>query len=164
MNFLSDFGVQPILLAAQVVNFFILLFILKKFLYKPILKVLEKRKETIAQSLKQAQEIELKLAKTEEEREKVLAKAADEARKIVDEAIKSSNQLALEARQKTQADIEIMLKKSEQQQRLEREKMHQEIRGELADLVALALQKVTGKVLTKKDQKELIEKSVKELN
>ena len=73
MDILNQFGVQPILLAAQVVNFLILLFILKKFLYGPILKVLDSRKKTIEQSLKNAEEIERRLLETTEEKEKVMA-------------------------------------------------------------------------------------------
>jgi len=43
MDILNQFGIKPVLLAAQVVNFLALLFILKKFLYQPILKVLKTR-------------------------------------------------------------------------------------------------------------------------
>lgn len=163
MDFLTDFGVQPILLTAQVVNFLILLFILKKFLYGPILKVLESRKQKIAESLKQAEEIEKKLAQTQEDREKALQKAADEAQRILNEATKSANQIIDEAHSKASKDIEEMVKKGQESIRLEREKMQQEIREELAELVSLGLQKVTGKVLTSKDQKELVNKTLKGL-
>src|SRR3989344_4706705 len=88
MEILNQFGINPILLAAQVVNFLILLFILKKFLYKPILKVLEARKQKIEESLKNAEEIERKLLLTEEEKEKILAKTSLEAQKILDETKK----------------------------------------------------------------------------
>src|SRR5688572_12301567 len=100
-----DFGIQPVLLAAQVVNFLILLLILKKFLYGPILKVLETRKKRIEESLKNASVIELRLQKTEEEKEKVLEKAALEARKILDEATKSANLVIEEAHKKASQDI-----------------------------------------------------------
>src|SRR4030067_222054 len=58
MEVLEDFGVEPILLLAQVVNFVILLYILKRFLYKPILKVLEERKKRIETSVKQSEDIQ----------------------------------------------------------------------------------------------------------
>ena len=47
MEIIKQFGINPILLAAQVVNFIVLLFIFKKLLYKPILKVLDERKKKI---------------------------------------------------------------------------------------------------------------------
>ena len=55
MEILENFGVNPVLLAAQIVNFIIVLFILKKFLYKPILDLLKKRQFTIKEGLKQAE-------------------------------------------------------------------------------------------------------------
>ncbi len=160
---IKDFGIQPILLAAQVVNFLVLLYILKRFLYKPILKVLEQRKQTIAQSLENAQQIELKLKKTEEDREQALIKAAQEAKNILEGASKTASEIVQEAHIKAQKDIEELIIKNTEAMRLEREKLHQEIREELADLVVTAVQKVSGKVLTKKDQKEIIEKSIKDL-
>ncbi len=78
MDILNEFGIKPILLAAQVVNFLILLYILKRFLYKPILKVLNERKNKIADSLKNAEEIERKLVEISEEEQKRIAKAVSD--------------------------------------------------------------------------------------
>jgi F-type H+-transporting ATPase subunit b len=161
---LNEFGVQWPLLIAQVVNFFILLFLLKKFLYQPILKALEVRKQKIAESLKNAQEIELRLQKTESEREAALTKAADEAKKILANAEKSANQVIEDARHKAKNDIEVLILKSEQQIKQERDKMQQEIRNDLANMIAEGLKVITGKVLTEKDKKELISKSLKNLS
>src|SRR3989344_2266081 len=97
MDFLNDFGVKPVLLAAQAVNFFILLFILKKFLYKPILGMLETRKQKIAESLKNAESIEKKLQAIGEEREEALKKAGKEAEEIIRDATEAANQIISEA-------------------------------------------------------------------
>src|SRR6476619_1002487 len=97
---LTEFGIQPLLLAAQVVNFLVLLFILNKLLYKPILQMLQTRKDRIAESLKNAEEIENTLAKTEEDREKRLKEATDEAKDIINEATKSANLVIAEAHTK----------------------------------------------------------------
>lgn len=164
MDFLKDFGVDPRLLAAQVVNFLLLLFILKKFLYGPLLKVLDERKQKIALSLKQAEEIEVKLQKTEEEREKTLEKALLEAQQIINDATNSSKEIIADAHSKAASDIELMIVKATEAISLDREKMQQELRGELADLVVKSLEKITGKVLNKKDQKDLVERSVKNLS
>ncbi len=160
---LKQFGVEPLLLIAQVVNFLVLLYILKRVLYKPILKVLDDRKAMIAQSIKNSEEIEKKLAETEEEKEAALEKAAKEAQRILEDATKSANQIIEDSQIKAATDIEEMLKKSRDQIKQDRETMQQELREDLANLVAISLQKVTGKVLTSKDQKKLVEQSVKEL-
>ena len=72
MEILKNFGIQPTLLLAQIVNFTIILFVLKKFFYKPITKVLEERKRRIEESLKNADEIEAKLQKTAEKTAQIL--------------------------------------------------------------------------------------------
>lgn len=141
----------------------ILLLILQRFLYKPVLKMLEDRKKTIADSLKNAEEIEKRLTAVTAEREEQLKKASREAESIIKEATASANQIIAEARNKASADIEDMVEKAHQGIALDKEKMRQEIRAELADLVVVGLQKVTGKVLSEKDQKEMVQKSVKEL-
>ncbi len=163
MDFLNDFGVKPIFLAAQAVNFFILLFILKKFLYKPILGMLEKRKGVIAESMKNAEEIEKKLKLIGDEREEALRKAGKEAEGIIKDATEAANQIISEAHLKAGEDIKKMIKKSEENLEREREALHQEIKAEVSDLIVLSLQKVTGKVISGKDQKELIDKSIKGL-
>lgn len=160
---ITDFGVQPVLLAAQIVNFLILLFLLKKFLYGPILKVLETRKKTIADSLKNAEKIEKRLADTEEESDKRITTAAKEAQKIIDEATKNAQLVVAEAHQKAQVDIDEMMEKGKQSIQFEKEKMQQEMREEISDIVVTALEKVTGKVINKADQKKMIDQAVKGL-
>ena len=81
---LSDFGVQPVYLAAQAVNFIVLLLILKRFLYRPILKVLEDRKKTVLDSLIKAEQIEVQLQTTEQESAHKLSEASKQAKMILD--------------------------------------------------------------------------------
>lgn len=160
-SFIKDFGIQPILLLAQIVNFLILLFLLKKFLYGPIVKVLDQRKQTIEDSLKNAEKIEANLAKTEEDYQKRIDKATSEARKIVDEATKSASEIISEAKTQASSEMQDILKKGQDSIAMERQKMQQEMRSELTQLVINTLEKVTGNVISKKEQIEIIEKAVK---
>lgn len=164
MDILENFGVKPIFLIAQIVNFLILLFILQRFLYKPILKVLEERKKKVAESLKNAEEIEKRLTEITAEKDKQIKETVKESEKILEGATKSANEIIQEARSKASVDIKRMFEKSQKEAEAEREKMRQEIKAELAGLVVAGLEKVTGKVLTEKDQKELVQKSLKDLH
>lgn len=164
MEILEQFGIQPILLAAQVVNFLILLFILRKFLYGPILKVLDERKRKIADSLKNAEEIEKKLQEVEVQADKILRKALDESQKILDEAKEVATQI-VEDGQKTATQI--MNRAHEDSLKViqvEKVQLIQEIREHAADLVALIFEKLVGKKISSKDQKEIIEKTVKRIS
>ncbi|TSC87460.1 MAG: F-type H+-transporting ATPase subunit b [Microgenomates group bacterium Gr01-1014_7] len=164
MNFLSDFGLNPVLLAAQVVNFLILLWILNKFLYKPILKILAERRKKVEDSLEHAEEAEKKLLEATEEAQNLIAKAAVEGQKIVDGATKAGLQIKDEIVQKANEAAAVVYKKNEEAVRLREERMMNEVRAAAADLVTVVIQKLTGKVITKDDQKSMIEKEVRNLS
>src|SRR3990167_6065185 len=97
MDILKSFGIQPTLLLAQIVNFLIILFLLKKFFYKPIIKMLEDRKKRIEESLKNAQLIEEKLKKTEEKSALILQNAQKNAQDLLDSAKKETERITNEA-------------------------------------------------------------------
>lgn len=161
MNFLSDFGVNPVLLAAQVVNFLILLFLLKKFLYGPILRVLQERRKKIEDSLKNAEEIELQLQKTKEQSEKMIAKTLEESQKILDDTNKAAAQI-LEDTHKTAEQI--LMKAAEDAKKfveLEKVQMISQVKDNLANIVQLGLEKVWGRKKTA-EQRKVIEEVVKE--
>ena len=163
MEILQEFGIKWELFAAQVVNFLILLFLLNRFLYKPLLKVLLERKGKIAQGLNDAEEIEKRLEKLELDREKKLEEVASEVKVILKDATDSASQIIEEAKQTATETAAKVLEQASDEIKLEGEKMRQQIRSEVAELVIMSLQKVTGKVLNKTDQKKLIEGSVKSL-
>lgn len=163
MEIIDQLGVKPVLLVAQIVNFLILVYLLNRFLYKPLLKVLLIRKEKIAESLKNAEEIEKKLEKIAKEREQSLQETALEVRSMLDDANKTAAKIVTEAHEKADDSAKKLIQRAEETIGLERGKLQQEIRNELAVLVIAGLQKVTGKVLSAKDQKELIQKSLKDL-
>lgn len=163
MEILDQFGIKPILLLAQIVNFLILLYILKRVLYKPLLKVLEERKKVIADSLKNAQDIEDRLLKISDAQEEEIRKAGKEGAKIIQDATAQAVGIIEEGKKKSTDIIEKALKQAEEVSKAESEKIRKEIKSELAGIVILALQKVTGKILSQDDQKELIEASLKNI-
>lgn len=163
MDILNQFGVQPVLLLAQVVNFLILLFILKRFLYKPILKVLDERKKRIEDSLKNAEEIERRLIeiaskeaesilRSAREGEKIIKQAGIQGAQIIEDANKSAEQIVKKAAIQAQ---ELMIQ--------EKISFQQTLREHIADLILLIVQKVTGKTLTKHDEKRIAQDAIKSL-
>ncbi len=148
-------------MAAQVVNFLILLFILKKFLYGPILKILENRKKTIEQSLKNAEEIELQLQKTKEQSEKIIADTLKEAQKILDQTKEVAAQMIAD----TNKDAEQILLQAQEDGKkiieLQKVQMMEQLKGNLSGIVELGLEKVWGRKINA-EQKKVIEEVVKE--
>lgn len=158
---LSDFGVQPILLLAQVVNFLVLLFILQKLLYKPIIKVLEERKRKIEESLNNAEKIQKELEETEAKRIQVMDEVIEESKKIIAQAQLQSNILKEESQEKTKKEMEEMMQQGMQMIAGEKEKMKSEVKSEVATMIKMSLEKVLGKALDSKMQQKLVEESVK---
>src|SRR3989344_3778299 len=134
MEFLKDFGVNPILLLAQIVNFTILLLLLKKFFYKPILKVLEERKHKIETSIKQAEEIQTKLLETESRQQRIIGEAEAQASKIIEEAKEASKKIQEKAPAETNKKIEDTLLKAKEAIDLEKANMISQVKSEMATL------------------------------
>jgi F-type H+-transporting ATPase subunit b len=160
---LADFGVNPILLAAQIVNFLVLLFILQKLLYKPILKVLDERKRKIEESLVNAEKIQKELEETEIKRQQIMDEAIEESKKIIAEATENGNQIVSEAHVKAKTDMEAMMEQGMQMIAGEKDKMKQEVKTEVANMIQMSLEKVLGKALDSKMQQKLVEESVKSI-
>ncbi len=164
MEILNQFGINPILLLAQVVNFAILLFLLKKLLYKPILKVLEERKRKIEESLKNAEEIEKRLNAIADREAEVLLKLAKEGEKMIKQAGDQVTLIIEEARLKAEGIINHAVEESKKISQIEKIRLELEIKENLSNIVSLVLEKVTGGLVTNKEQKEIIEKEVKNLS
>ena len=158
---IADFGIDWRLLAAQVVNFLILLFILKKILYKPVITLLDERKKKIEESLANAEKIQKELEETELSREKVLNEAIEEGKRIIAEASAQGNALMIESQNKAKADMEAMMEQGRQMIVGEKEKMKTEVKGEVARMIEMSLEKVLGNALDSKTQGKLVDDAVK---
>jgi F-type H+-transporting ATPase subunit b len=163
MEIIKEFGINPVLLAAQIVNFTILLLLLRAFLYKPILKLLEERKKRVAASLKQAEEIENKLAEISQDQEKILQKAREEAARIIAESKQEAKELAEKTMQETKETVDQMIKRSEERVQLEKEKMMALVKKDITELVIAATAKVAKKTMDEPTNKKLIDETIKEL-
>ena len=163
MEILETFGVKPILLLAQIVNFIILLFLLNKFAYKPIMKVLDDRKHKIETSMRQAEEVEKKLAETEASQKEIIGRAERESTKIIEEARAAAKKLQDETMVETSNKMGEALLKNKDSIKLEREKMVNEVKADMADLVADTTKKVLGKTLTSGDNRELVNDALRDL-
>lgn len=159
---IHNLGIDWRLLVAQIINFLILLFLLYKFLYKPILNLLEKRSRKIQKSLEDAKKIKEELKKTEETRNKKMAEVQAQVQKIIEEANKNTEEVKSKTLDHAHQESEKIIKKTQEDIKREKEKMLAEVKEELADLVIKTSSKVIEKRIDEKTDKELIEKILKE--
>ena len=85
---MEQLGIEPKLLLAQIVNFLIIVFVLSKVLYKPVLSMLEKRRKEIAEGLAISDRMRLEEEKFQEKKAARLEVARKEAKTIIEEAKK----------------------------------------------------------------------------
>ena len=160
---LQTLGIQWPKLIAQVVNFAIVLFVLWKFAYRPVLAMLELRREKVAESIANADKIKEELAATEAKRLEVLNQANDQANKLIEEARAAAARVQAQETQRAIAMAEQIVAKAREATTQDHAKMLIELKREVGRLVVQTTAAVTGKVLTPEDQRRLIEDANKQL-
>lgn len=160
---LAQLGIYWPKLIAQTVAFGVVFLILTRYAYRPILKLLEERRQKIAESLENAERIKLELAEADRTRADVIAKANQQATQMIEEAQKSASLLGERKLQEAVAQAEAMLKKAQEAIALERQQMMAELKREIGRLVIETTSKVSGKVLSAEDQRRLNEETLREL-
>ncbi|MGB9604185.1 MAG: F0F1 ATP synthase subunit B, partial [Limisphaerales bacterium] len=155
----EKFGLNLPQFIAQVISFAIVAVLLHRFVYKPILQMLEERKRRIAESLENAEKIKSELAKTEAARQEILSRANSDANKLIEEAKAAAARLQEAEAKKAIAMAEHIIQKAHEAAAADRMKMMNELRKEIGRLVVETTIKVTGKVLTPEEHKRLIEEA-----
>jgi F-type H+-transporting ATPase subunit b len=160
---IETLGIRWIELAAQTVNFAIVLFVLWKLAYKPIFNMLEARREKIAEGVANAEKIKAELAKTEAARQKILADAGDLANRIIAEARAAAARVAEVETQKAVTAAEQILIKAREAAAQERATTLAQVKKEVGRLVVQTSMTVTGKILSPVDQNRLAEETQKQI-
>lgn len=163
MEILSKLGIDPSVMIAQAVNFFALLAILTYFVYKPILRILDERRERIATAEQNAERIEHELAATEERTRAELAKAQSEAREIVANAKKIAKDAEEKMVAEAKAKVEKVVEEGRAQIKKDRDDAAAAIQHEVAQIVILATEKLLGREVDGKDHDRLVADATKEL-
>lgn len=150
-------GISLGYLLVQIFNFAILFVILRAWVYKPILGLLEQRREAIAQGLEDARIAAEARENAEQEAEKILSEAQSRASEIVREATERAEQQGREII--AEAEEEAAQKRQEAMQEAEREKERilADLRGQVASLAMAAAQKLIGDSLDQQRQRALID-------
>ena len=160
---LQQLGIQWPKLIAQVVNFTIVLFILWKFAYKPVLAMLEQRRQKIADSMTNALKIKSELAATEARKREILDQASMDAGKFIEEARVAAVKILEQETQKAIATANDIAIKARQASEAELIRMKAELRKEVGRLVVATSAKVTGGILTAEQQTRLAEDTNRQL-
>ena len=159
----ETFGFNLWMFLSQVVSFGIVALLLRKYAYKPILGILEERRQQIAQAQLNSEKIKQQLAEAEQRYQEILGKANAQAQKMIDEAREGASHVAVRKEQEAVAAAEQIVAKAHEAAALEHERTMMQLRREVGRLVVDTTAKVTGKVLTGDDQRRLQEEAARQI-
>ncbi len=160
-SLISTFHIDLKLFIAQLVNFAVVFSVLYFFAFKPLVKTMGERTEKIDKSLKDADEIEKRLALTETEKTEIISAAKKQANLIVEEADKRGEERKAELTLKAKEEIAQVINNEKAKLAQEKQETLKEIKKEVADLVILTVEKVLNEKMTSDKDRELIKKLVK---
>lgn len=140
----------------QTFNFLILLVVLRVWVYKPIVGMLEKRRQNIAQGLEDARIAAEARANAEKEAEKIIADANRQAGQIVAEAKDRAEVAARDVRTSAEAEAVKAREKALTEVEEERNRILGDLRGQIAGISIAAAQKLVGEALDEKRQHTLL--------
>lgn len=162
MEVFAKLGIDWKLLIAQAVNFIVLLWVLRRYAYQPILKALEARTKKIEQGLKDAALSQEKLASSVEEEKKVMAAAREEAREILLKAEASAKERDARMLEETKGKIDKMITDADLHLAEEKARLIREAKTELSELVITATERVLGKTVDAKVDATIVQAALRQ--
>jgi len=162
MGGFASLGVNLPLLVVFVVNFIILFVLLRLFLYKPVLKMLDERAKRTAEAMEQAEATKKEYEQARVEVQKQIEKGRQEGQAIVAQAMQVGEKLKEESRQEATKQAQMIVDRTRSELEAERGKIVEGLRREFADITISAAEKVIKEILDKEKHRKLIEETLQE--
>jgi len=154
---------DPGLFIWTIVTFLVLLALLGKFAWRPLLEALESRQERIRKSLEDADRARQELERLQQESAKIMQQARIEAESIVAQTRTDAERLREELKQKAKEEADNILRNAQQQIQLQTRQAIQQIRHEVADIAVSLASKLLERNLAKEDNARLIDDTLKQI-
>ncbi len=156
MELIAKLGIDAKILIAQVINFLILLFVLKKFVYGPVIAKLEQRRGMIAKATHDAKKSEELLKEIEQTRLEMIQQTKKVTLEMMEQAAKSAEETKASIVESARQEAQQIAEQSKLQLAREKEKMLKEAGEELGRLVVTATEKIIEREFSPEDQKRLM--------
>jgi F-type H+-transporting ATPase subunit b len=154
---LEALGINLGYLIVQILNFAVIFIVLRTWVYKPVIKMLEKRRESIARGLEDARVAAEARANAEKEANQILADAQSKAAGAIREATEKAESAAREVRAGYEAEVAKAREQALAEVEQERTRILGELRGQVAALAIAATQKLIGEAMDEKRQHALLD-------
>lgn len=157
-------GINLPAIIAQTVNFLILFFLLRAFLFKPILKMLDDRRDRIAEGLNAAETARAEAAQAQVKTEELMVDARRQSQEAVANAQNIAARIQAEAREQAAQDREVTIERARAEIQQERDRAIAELRGEFASITVKAAERVIGESLDADAHRRIIDETLAESN
>ena len=154
---------DPGLFIWTILTFLVLVTLLARFAWRPLLQALDSRQELIRKSLDDAQQARQELERLHHESAQILRQARVEAEAVIAQSRSDAAKLREELRQKAKAEADGIVRNAERQIQLETQRALQQIRHEAADLSVMIASKILQRNITREDNERLIEEALKQV-
>lgn len=163
MEILNQFGFDIKLFVAQIINFLVIAYVFKRFLYKPILNTLHNRNKLIKKGLKDAEDAAVALENAQNKSDEILNKAGKEAERILTEAKQHAQESREKIMDETKKEVEKMMIQTKEQIELERTQFRTDAKDMSLEISKQILENAIIGLFDKKEQQELIKKGVQKI-
>ncbi len=160
---MEKLGIEPTLLLAQAVNFFVILVLLNKLLYKPILTMLAKRKKEIEEGLALTTKMKEEEEKMKAREEKAMGKAREEALAIIESAKKQAKEVEKELVAKAHEQAAAVIARGKEEVVELKKEAQESLQKQSVELAVIMAKRLLASVLTAKEQHAVITSRVKDL-
>jgi len=154
---------DPGLFIWTILTFLVLLALLARFAWTPLLEALESRQQGIRKALDDAQTAKQELERLQQESAQIIRKARGDAEAVITQSRADAERLREEIRQKAKADAEGIMRNAERQIQLETGRALQQIRAEAVDLSVMIASKIIQRNITKEDNERLIAEALQQV-
>jgi F-type H+-transporting ATPase subunit b len=154
---------DPGLFIWTIATFLVLLFLLAKFAWRPLLKALEGRQEAIKRSLEDADKAKHELARLQQESTKIIDQARVDAEAILAKTRGDADRLREELKTRAKEEADTIIRNAQQQIELQTRQALQQVRREVADISVMIASKLLERNLGKEDNDRLINETLKQI-
>ena len=154
---------DPGLFIWTILTFLVLVTLLAKFAWRPLLQALDSRQELIRKSLDDAQQARMELERLHHESAQILRQARVDAEAVIVQTRSDAAKLREDLRQKAKAEADGIVRNAERQIQLETQRALQQLRHEAADLSVMIASKILQRNMTREDNERLIEEALKQV-
>ena len=162
MGGFTSLGINLPLLVVFIINFIVLFILLRLFLFKPVVKMLDERAKRTKEGMELAEATKKEYEQAKVEVQKQIEKGRQEAQAFIAQAVQTGERLKEESRQEATKQAQLIVDRTRAELETERDKIVENLRNEFVDISISAAEKVIKETLDKEKHRKLIEETLQE--